>query len=341
MLKAVYDYMLQYRDQTTLRAAIKSIPGGGEAIDFWLSEKFSMKLLTEEDLWTTKPYASRLQNIQELLDLSHFNSDTILRTRSFAPNIKLNHLGPFKFDAEQKAISRKYARDLKEQNKPDDPCAVLILDPVWTDDPLSFKYHSLFYSEVLALREQGKRVKLVSANVVVYCEESRCILAHRRSDKSADFCRTLHTFGGAYMPPGVGQRGDLGGLKECVERELHEESGLGAAIPNGTPIVLLEEPSIDYVQVAFLGVNIPSNILDRSRETWEGDVVRIPFDELEVKLCNFHDWTPSGLLHILFWLALDAPNSKAKLKFAGKSADSVLKKVVAHILNQGAAACDE
>lgn len=95
--------------------------------------------------------------------------------------------------------------------------------------------------------------------------------------------------------------------------------------------MILEEPSISFVEIAFLGVNISRNQLERTRSTWEGSVVKIHFDNLATQLCTLQDWTPSGLLHILLWLALDAPNSKANLKFCGKDAATQLEAVIKHL----------
>lgn len=133
------------------------------------------------------------------------------------------------------------------------------------------------------------------------------------------------------MPPGVGERHDYNGLIECAQRELSEETGLSVTIPNTIPVLLLEETSISFIEMAYLGVNISNEQLERTRSSWEGRVVKIPFDELKEKLCDFEDWTPSGLLHILFWLALDTPNSKERLKFAGEDAAALLKEVVKRV----------
>jgi 8-oxo-dGTP pyrophosphatase MutT (NUDIX family) len=122
-------------------------------------------------------------------------------------------------------------------------------------------------------------------------------------------------------------------LIECAERELHEETGLSVTIPDTTPVLLLllRLSPISYLETVYLGINISNEQLKRIRPTWEGGVVEIPFDELKDKLCYFDDWTPSGLLHILFWLALDTPNSKEKLKFAGEDAATLFEEVVKRV----------
>lgn len=197
----IHNYLSRYRKQITLRAIIKGIPWGGEAVDFWLTKKFKVTEPVTIDHWTKEPYSSRLQAIESMIAQPPFKENVVFRNYSFTPYLELIYMGHLPLDDKQKKLSKRHARVLREKQQPDDPCAVLIQGPIWTDDPVSFYYHSLFYSEILALREQGQMLKILSANVVVFCEDDRCVLAHRRSGQSADFPRTLHTFGGAYMPP--------------------------------------------------------------------------------------------------------------------------------------------
>lgn len=331
VIDLIRDVIRKYSEQTTLRALIKAVPRFGEPFDFWLTEKYKKTASIVENRWANEPYTSRLQAIQKIITHRPFKGNVVWRSRSFAPRVELLKKGHLQLDKQQKARSKQYKDVLDNKKRPNDPCAVLTHDPIWTDDPLFLNYYSAFYSEILALREQNIRLITISSNVLVYCEEARCLLIHRRSEESAYFASTLHTFGGAYMPPGVGKRHDYNGLIECAERELSEETGLSVTIPNTIPVLLLEEPSISFIEMTYLGVNISNEQLERSRPSWEGGVVKISFDELKDKICDFDEWTPSGLLHILFWLALDTPNSKERLKFAGEDAAALLKEVVKRV----------
>ena len=43
-------------------------------------------------------------------------------------------------------------------------------------------------------------------------------------------------------------------------------------------------------------------------------MVEIPFNELEDRMKNYEDWTPSGWTQILSWLALNCPNKKNEIQ---------------------------
>lgn len=215
--------------------------------------------------------------------------------------------------------SKKIAKELLKTNRPNDPCAGIIDSPRWGDDPLNIHYHPMLYSQIKSCRENNIHVKLLSVNAVIFCEEEEFILVQRRSKKSNDYVNTLHTFGGAFLPGGLTAYGDLGGIRECARREISEETGLSIFIPWLTPTIAIDEFSINYIQITFLGVNISTFDLIDLRPNWEGTVNKIKFNDLEASLKNLDLWTPTGWIHVLYWLALNTPNAKKELKFSNRS----------------------
>ncbi len=82
---------------------------------------------------------------------------------------------------------------------------------------------------------------VLSANVIVFCCEEKNLLLHYRSHKSVTESGKLHTFGGAYMPPGDFSRGvdDRKSLRITAMRETFEESSLLLDLINNRPPMLL------------------------------------------------------------------------------------------------------
>src|SRR6185436_12865545 len=76
---------------------------------------------------------------------------------------------------------------------------------------------------------------------------------------------------------------------------------------------------LQFLQIAFLGINLFPNQLPFIRPNWEGGIVKIEFDKLEIEMKKSEKWTPSGWLHILYWLYMNCPNSSSLLTFKGKS----------------------
>ena len=324
-----------YSDWTYVRALIKLLPKG-DVLDFFLVEKTSsIKSNSQIVPWMAKDRLLKFEKIRNLLNDSQEIGEKLKVRRGPALHPpELMNLGRYILDDKQLKTSDEIRRGLQENNRPNDPCAVLIKKPDWEDDPLCLRYHTLFYSDIRALRKQNIRPTIISANAVLFSEEERCFLAHRRSEESDDFPFTLHTFGGAFMPYGIGDRGDITGLKECVEREVHEETGLSVFVPELTPIITIDEFGIDFVQISYLGVNISKDQLKNLRPMWEGTITKIPFDDLQRRLENFQEWTTTGWVDVLLWLSLDTPNALKSINFAGKSAEKLCESLLGNLTRQ-------
>jgi len=330
--KIIYNILFFYSHRPFLRTLVKFLPKGN-AFDFYLTEK--AKSIKMKDLTLPLRYPELVKGIKEGINKSQeFGTSIKVKIYPiFSPPV-LHRLGSYKLDPDQKSRSKKFARIQQQKMRPNDPCAVLIKEPDWEDNPLYFNYHTLFYSDLLALRENNIKPIIISANGLVFSEEDRCLLIHRRSHESDEFPHTLHTFGGAFMPTDIGERGDISGLKECVIREIHEETGLSVTIPNNTPIAIIDEFAVDYVQVTFLGINVTFEQLKDLRNNWEGTITKIHFDHLLKRLNNFHEWTNTGWVDVVLWLALDTPNSLKPISFAGKSAKNLVERLLGNLTIQ-------
>lgn len=223
----------------------------------------------------------------------------------------------------EKQNIKKIEHELLCEKKPNDACATIDGAVNWKDKPISLHFSPAMYAEIRAKRDSGNRVVMLSASALLFSEEAKCLVLHRRSEKSDAFPQTLHTIGGGFMPEGLTERGDIGGVRECIERELQEETGVAITVPSSTPIALIDEYGIDFIQIAFLGVNISKEQLNRMRPNWEGTIVQVNFDDLYRRLKNQSEWTPSGWAHAAMWLALGTPGSKSKLSFGSLTAEQL------------------
>lgn len=195
--------------------------------------------------WSNEACASRFKALKERVNTNQLFSSNLQIRRS--PTTQLPNLvrteGPQSSSRYERA-AKKISNELREAKQPDDPCAVLVRDPDWSDEPLSVSYVMQHYSDVQASKRFKLNPKMLSAAGVLYSAEEQCVLVHRRSARSRDHVDTLHTFGGMFMPPDVSGRGDINGPKECLEREVHEETGIGISVQRDTPVVLIDGRTI-------------------------------------------------------------------------------------------------
>jgi hypothetical protein len=216
--------------------------------------------------------------------------------------------------------------------RPNDPHAILDREPHWSDDPLSLHVRTLDFASAMALRDPAlnpdPRPQILSANLVLVCPETREVILHRRAEDSATYPSALHTFGGAYWPPGVeGRVGDRRRLSATALREVNEETEAALGVED-EPMIVLRELRTGFVQLAFVGVALSARKAQRLRPNREGSITRIAFDELPRVLLQEKNWVPTGQAALLAWLAMGAPNAGSKPTFAGMSPAAVFDRIV-------------
>lgn len=227
----------------------------------------------------------------------------------------------FKLDAEQKRLAKEEQQRLKRENRPNDPHAVLVTEPQWDADPIQFVAQHIDYAGVCALRRQGAKPQVLSANALIVCRESRQLLLHERGPTVRTFPSCIHTLGGAYVPPGPRSVDpDRRGLRSTLEREVHEEAQLALSGSEFPPMMVAKELDTGFVQLAFLGFAAKASALSRLEGNWEGNPLLISFDAIPGLLLHAPNWVPTGKAHVLAWLALGAPNAGPKPRFGSLTA---------------------
>ena len=199
----------------------------------------------------------------------------------------------------------------------------------------SIRAQTLDFAEVLALRTRAKEQrlpppKILSAGAVVVCPSARCVLVHRRSVTSATYPNALHILGGAYKPPVrykfIDSPGDRMSLEFTMVREVFEESGL-VVRRYEEPICVAQELDTGFIQYVHLGVRVTKDQFANLHQNSEGDLLRMPFDELKSSLLDASNWVPTGRAHILMWLGLGAPGAGWNARFDGEKASQVFDSI--------------
>jgi len=245
------------------------------------------------------------------------------------PDIHID--GPVMLTQEQADFAARARTQLGGQ-RPNDPHAILAREPHWGDDPLSLHVRTLDFAAVMALRDPAlnpdPRPQILSANLVLVCPEMREVILHRRSEDSATYPSGLHTFGGAYWPPGVeGRVGDRRRLMATALREVNEETQAALGVED-EPMIVLRESRTGFVQLAFVGVALSARKAQRLKANREGSISRVGFDELPKVLLQERNWVPTGQAALLAWLAMGAPNAGNKPTFSGMRPAEVFERVI-------------
>lgn len=288
--------------------------------------------------WLTDKCLNLYQNQKEAktwiprLNAMFENEVKIYRRYSKEPEIHIE--GTVELTPEQEKFAEMKRHQINERTPigANDPHAILTHDPHWDDDPVHLHVKTLNYASVCALREPGissnVKPEIISANALIICQETKEIVLHRRSEDSATFPGRLHTFGGAYWPSKINEKGeDL--LSHTAMREVQEESKASLNIVDNPPIMLvMKEIDTGFIQLAFIGVNISQKQVEKLRENPEGKITLVSFDDLGRRLKAERDWVPTGKVAIMAWLALNAPNSGRRVKFNGVSATKLFDQLV-------------
>ncbi|MBC8095966.1 MAG: NUDIX domain-containing protein [Akkermansiaceae bacterium] len=185
------------------------------------------------------------------------------------------------------------------------------------------EYEDYDYLQWKTLREAGRKPRAIYAGAIVVCADTGSIYVHRRAPDVATEPNKLHSFAGGFI---VAHQNisDETLLHACL-RELQEESGVQPQFAE-TRVVIVENLDIGWIDVMFFGGTIPDSHVQRLKGSREGQVVPIPFDEIEKSICHNKDnWVISGIAHHLIWLKLGAPGAPSW--FRQKNAPMLYKNI--------------
>lgn len=268
------------------------------------------------------------QDLEKLrLQLNNYFKDEVKVYCFNETEPKVHIRGKHSLTEAQIALAAKHRAKLAEVNRPNDPHAILVGNPLWKASPVNLEVSTLDFAEVCALREEGIRPQIVSAGAVLLCKEKEELILHRRGDV-ATYPNALHIIGGAYIPDGTGVCDpDRAGLFSTISREAHEETQVHVPTHDVQAMVMAKELFTGFIQLVALGISIHPKEVERVRGNWEGQIERVPFKNLPSVLKD-PTWVPSGKAHVLAWLGLGAPNAKNGQKFGGHLPKSLFSAIV-------------
>ncbi len=302
------------------------------AIIFTLISTGNIAIASKIETRCYPPIDDKLQYIIEIINQSlevGNHMQVVYSSTKFDPQFKEE--GELKL-SDADTINKQEIINNFDRNYTDDPCAVVLTKPNWNDFPLTIRYFYGTYAEALSLRLSGQYVGIISANVLMFSKELQCVVVHRRSDKSYNYAGLLHTFGGAFIPPKSGgisnHKEDHRGIQRAAIREIFEESDIGIHIPLSSQRIVIDEFAIQFIQLTYLGINVTAEQVQNMTGNWEGEPVQIPFSELENKLLKIAEWTPTGWVHVILWLALEAKSIKFGKLLGSKLIKNVLQKTL-------------
>lgn len=199
----------------------------------------------------------------------------------------------------------------------------------WTgSDVNTIRAETCYFADVLALRDQAKSGKaqlpaVISAGALVICPKERSLVLHLRSATSVPYPNALHILGGAFKPPrqfkDIDEPGDRMSLEFTMLREVFEESGL-IVRRYDEPVCVAEELDTGFIQYVYLGVRITAAQFSQLAQNPEGDLVKMSYDDLKMRLSDPEGWVPTGRAQVLMWLGLGAPGAGWNARFAGLNA---------------------
>lgn len=265
--------------------------------------------------------APAARNWLERLNNLYPNEVHVRRVLDDQPEIEL--LDPLVLSTEATRIADRYRKDAKKRET-----IAVYVSTIWDDNPVVLRARPTDYAAVCALDEMGQRPPILSGAALLYCRETDELILHRRSKTlSRDYPECLHTYGGAYNPPGSHIQDDHRSLVRTAQRETNEECGIAFEISNLPKLLLGEETKIGFVHLALLGVGIPKSALDaairlRLINKKEGDITRLKAADLLHRLHD-SDWVPAGKVQVLAWLALGAPIGQHRVRFGEASGQEV------------------
>jgi pyrimidine deaminase RibD-like protein len=168
-------------------------------------------------------------------------------------------------------------------------------------------YDEYDYVQWKTLRDAGRKPRAVYAGAVLVSPDEASLYIHRRSLGVATEPGKLHVFAGGFIVD-YQHLADHTILHACL-REIHEESSAQPLLENSR-VVIVENVDIGWIDVMYMaGIISPSNA-QRLKGSREGEVVALPFSQLEYQLTeNRQAWVSNGIAHHLIWLKLGAPGA--------------------------------
>ena len=207
------------------------------------------------------------------------------------------------------ASTLKLAADIRSTLKADEWHALVDTERKGLGEVMH--YQVVRYSDMLALRQQGKMPTGLAATLLPLSKASNHFLLQKRSASSHLFPGFLSLLGGGFNPSFDGlvrpeQAGDVSDLlgddnnpRLTARREVFEESGLHIEIPEQTLVTITQETDNGAMQINYLAV--PADFSGAKADEAEGLLVEIPVPSLE-QIAGLALFTDLAKANMAAWL---------------------------------------
>lgn len=183
--------------------------------------------------------------------------------------------------------------------------AILASTVIREDEDNVLDYYETDYATLRVVESNQIKVPTLFSGALVCCSELQNVYVHRRSYRVDHFPSLLHTMSGNFIPRGDFEW-DHDGLKDAAAREIFEEMHVSINVDAVRyPSILIHEMETDRRIFSYLGVDISKLEAEKIAGSGEGEPISVPFRDLGNYLKR-QDWTQSGLINVLAWLALGA-----------------------------------
>lgn len=253
--------------------------------------------------WRLRPMGNRRDKINQALLGKAWVSE-ILREE-----VRLHCLGDYQLgDALNVDIVTEEIRRVRHENgrpgtRGNEYHAVLAPpSPLREAESITFEYYLADYATCCGVEVLIGKFPTLYAGALVTCSERQLLYLHRRSSRVRKYPNQLHTMSGNFIP--AGEFDSETRLADTAQREIGEEMKVPIDVDAARyPSVLIHELESDRRIISYLGVDISAEESARIRSSGEGQVVPVPFRELD-RFLAMEDFVKSGLINVLAWLAL-------------------------------------
>ena len=240
------------------------------------------------------------------------------------PSIEI--MGPLPFNVNERLASEIELTRLHRLAKQNECHAIVTSYKTIAKHSVHLQLQTLDFSNICALRSAGEKPAVLSASAILICNATEELIVHQRSANVATHPNHWHIFGGAFNPT-IDTLSQKASLRHTLQREVFEETRLTCSVPTNSVYTLSKEKTTGFIQWCLLGLPVEAAQLEQLQGNWEGNIRRVPFDQLANFLQN-ENWVASGKANILSWLAIGAPHTKPHQKFDNKTASQLFNDLI-------------
>ncbi|MFP8965388.1 NUDIX hydrolase [Pokkaliibacter sp. CJK22405] len=196
-------------------------------------------------------------------------------------------------------LNARYEHHLSQLHHNEAVCILAGLPDAPLAPPATLEFYESDYATALTLREAGQRPMLLAATTLLLNPFTASFEFQLRSARNHLYAGYLSLFGGGVHPTLDGAQ-----CSQAALREVQEESGFSALLPQDTHWLLTREEDNGAVQITALN-SLTLSDKPESASDDEGERISIAYDQLQSALDEQrYSWTPLAHCVIDAWACL-------------------------------------